>query len=168
MRALKQFLNGLSFENKQLLIVVICFLGDFISAYLIYFEISDFQNLQRILGHYSNEMISVADILNAPEIQVQIYKMLIQFTITILGLLIFFHAAVYYFFIKRKKFVEFYLKFVSLSGAIFTFWYGLKSLAIHPLFSVITLYGFFYLVAFITLKEIAPHKQNRPQDELNK
>lgn len=158
MRALKHFLNSLSFENKQLLIVAICFVGDLITALLVYRELSDFQNLQRILGHYGNEVTSFSDILNAPEIQVQIYKMLIQFTITTLGLFIFFHAAVYYFFIKRKKFVEFYLKFVSLSGALFTFWYGLKSLALNPFFSLVTIYGFLYLVAFITLKEIAPHK----------
>lgn len=159
MRALKQFLSTLSFENKQLLIVVICFFGDLVNAFLVYHEVSDFQNLQRILGHYSSDMANFSDIINAPEIQVQIYKMLIQFTITTLGLFIFFHAAVYYFFIKRKKFVEFYLKVVTLGGALFTFWYGLKSLALNPLYSAVTLYGFLYVVAFITLKEVAPHKQ---------
>lgn len=160
MRALKQFLNNLSFENKQLLIVVVCFLGDLIASLLIYFEVSDFKNLQRILWQYSSDITNYADIINAPEFQVQIYKILIQFTITTLGLFIIFHAMVYYFFIKRKKFVNFYLKCVTIGGSLFMFWYGLKSLAMNPLYSLVTIYGFVYFVAFVTLKEIAPHQKN--------
>lgn len=154
MRALRKLLEQLSLENKQFLIILVCFFGDLINAFLVYQEVSDFRNLRRILWQYSEDAVNYSDILNAPEFQLQIYQLLIRVTITTSGLVIFFHAAVYYFFFNKKKYTEFYLKFLTLCGGVFSLWYGLKSLAINPLYSGVILLSFAYFIAFYTLRMI--------------
>lgn len=168
MRALKQFLSKLNQENKQLLIIVICFLGDLINALLIYLEISDFKNFQRLLSHSASDMANYQDILNAPEFQVQVYQILIQFTVTTLGLIIVFHSAIYYFFIKKKKMVVFYLKLLTIGGMLFTVWFGLKSLALNPLYSVVTIYSFLYFLAFMALIDLYPNSIKPINTEVEK
>lgn len=154
MRALRKLLEQLSLENKQFLIILVCFFGDLINAFLVYQEVSDFRNLRRILWQYSEDAVNYSDILNAPEFQLQIYQLLIRVTITTSGLVIFFHAAVYYFFFNKKKYTEFYLKILTLCGSVFSLWYGLKSLAINPLYSGVILLSFAYFIAFNTLRMI--------------
>lgn len=164
MRALRKLLEQLSLENKQFLIILVCFFGDLINAFLVYQEVSDFRNLRRILWQYSEDAVNYADILNAPEFQLQIYQMLIRVTITTSGLLIFFHAVVYYFFFTKKKYTEFYLKFLTFCGGLFSLWYGLKSLAINPLYSGVILLAFAYFVAFYTLRLISEKNPAKNSD----
>ncbi len=151
MNLIKSSIEHLSLNNRKWLIVLVCFVGDIVNAFLAYREFTNFKILKKVLALYAEHMPEYADILNAPEFQVQIFQLLIKFTITALGLMIFFHLIVYFTFIMKKRFTTFYLTILSFTAGIFTLWYGLANLALDPSFPALVLLGMSYLLVFYML-----------------
>ena len=98
--------------KSKIHIATYCFITDIILSVWSYFKLTNYDEYQK----------QVKVITTSPEIQMQVYQMMLQwFTVTVILFLIF-HLAIYYYFWKEKisaiKYVRFYTFMAALSGLL--------------------------------------------------
>ncbi len=174
MSILKRYFDLLSISLKKKIIVFCSLLGDLICSILVYNEVTNFSKFQLKFKEYAESKIfenafniigvqnenghSITEILMAQEFQVQIFRLLIQSTFTMIGLILVFHLVIYFLFYKnhQNKGPKIYLQVLTFSGFILTSWYALSHLIHGPIYSLFLVLGLGYFILFSLLRNLEP------------
>ncbi|MBT6325790.1 MAG: hypothetical protein HOJ35_07460 [Bdellovibrionales bacterium] len=137
---MKKLYGNISEKTYKILAVIFCFLGDITLSKFIYDRFTNKESFEKgmtaLMKVYEEQNITMP-----PDFRVQVYQLIVNALLLLLGLFILFHILNYTFFIFSKKFAYIYMKFLVYVATVGSFLSGLIVISGH----------YFYGTVFIVL-----------------
>ncbi len=136
---MKKLYGNISEKTYKILTVIFCFLGDITLSKFIYDRFTNKASFEKGMAALM-QVYEEQNITMPPDFRVQVYQLIVNALLLLLGLFILFHILNYTFFIFSKKFAYIYIKFLVYVATVGSFLSGLM---------VITSYSFYGTIFII-------------------